>query len=36
MTTEYNNVQLEFKPTGKQYKGVEYEITDETLLICSK
>ena len=36
MTTEYNNVQLEFKPTGKQYKGVEYEKTDETLLICSK
>ena len=36
MTTEYNNVQLEFKPTGKQYKGVEVERTDETLLICSK
>ena len=36
MTTEYNNVRLEFKPTGKQYKGVDYEKTDETLLICSK
>ena len=36
MTTEYNNVQLEFKSTGRQYKGVDYEKTDETLLICSK
>ena len=36
MTTEYNNVQLEFKPTGRQYKGVDYEKTAETLLICSK
>jgi len=27
---------LEFKSTGRQYKGVDYEKTDETLLICSK
>ena len=36
MTNQYSNVELKFNKTGRQYKGVDYEKTDETLLICSK
>ena len=36
MTNQYSNVELKFNKTGREYKGIAYEQTDETLLVCSK